>query len=86
MSGSGQVDFSLLNGLATQGTSANNLPSVKQDYSVLTLSPGNSYSIASFPCPANQAVAYQMKSVDGTSFEFFQDYNPAPIGLYITVC
>lgn len=86
LSGSGQIDFSMLSGIATQSTDYANAPAVSKDYGVTTVVPGNSYSIATFPCPANTAVSFELKSVDGTSLTYFQDYNPSPIGLYITTC
>ena len=86
ISGSGQVDFCLLEGLASTATSASIVPATKQDYGIQTLSRGNSYTIASFPCPASQSMAFQMKGVGDTSLEFFQDYNPSPIGMYVRTC
>jgi len=86
ISGSGQIDFSMLGGVASQSTTFANAPAVKTDYGVTTVAPGNSYNIATFPCPAGSAVSYELKSVGGTSLTYFQDYNPSPIGLYITTC
>ncbi|PYI03741.1 hypothetical protein BO78DRAFT_409650 [Aspergillus sclerotiicarbonarius CBS 121057] len=85
-SGDGKVDFSWLESAASQSTTYNNAPSVKQDYGDFTLSPGNSYLIASFSCPAGQTVSYEMKEAGSTYLNFFEDYNPSPLGLYITVC
>jgi hypothetical protein len=85
-SGNGGIDFSLLNGVATQSTSFSNAPGVKTDYGVTTVAPGNSYSIATFPCPGGSAVSFEAKASGDTSLTYFQDYNPSPIGLYITTC
>merc|ERR1712072_841439 len=30
--------------------------------------------------------SYELSASDGLSLEYFQDYNPSPIGLYITTC
>ncbi|KAL2818805.1 ubiquitin 3 binding protein But2 C-terminal domain-containing protein [Aspergillus cavernicola] len=84
--GDGSVQFGALESPATQSTTYNNAPAVSQDYGEFTLSPGNSYPIASFDCPAGEKVGYEMTNAGSTDLEYFQDYNPSPLGLYITVC
>lgn len=86
ISGDGKVDFAQLSSTATASTTYNNAPSVMHDFGDFTLAPGNSYVISSFACPAGQAVAYEIKEAGSTNFTYFQDYNPSPIGLYITTC
>ncbi|PIG90344.1 GPI anchored cell wall protein [Aspergillus arachidicola] len=83
-SGDGKVDFASLQSAATQSTTYNNAPAVKEDYGDFTISPGNSYLISTFECPAGQAVSYEMKNSGSTELDFFEDYNPSPLGLYIT--
>ncbi|RJE21277.1 hypothetical protein PHISCL_06399, partial [Aspergillus sclerotialis] len=85
-SGDGKVDFALLDSVATQSTSYDNAPGIKQDLGQFTISPGNSYLVSTFKCPAGQAVSYEMKNQGSTNLDFFEDYNPSPLGLYITVC
>jgi len=85
-SGNGGIDFSLLSEVATQATDYANAPGVKTDYGVTTVAPGNSYTIATFACPAGSAVSYELKAAGDTCLNYFQDYNPSPIGLYITSC
>ncbi|KAJ6121148.1 hypothetical protein N7523_005428 [Penicillium sp. IBT 18751x] len=85
-SGDGKIDFSELSKAATTSTTFNNAPSVSQDFGSITVSPGNSYVISTFSCPAGQAVAFEMKNAGSTELNFFQDFNPAPLGLFITVC
>jgi hypothetical protein len=85
-SGNGGIDFSKLSGVATQSTDYANAPGVATDYGVVTVAPGNSYNIATFPCPAGQAVSFELKAQGDTCLTYFQDYNPSPIGLYITSC
>ncbi|KAL4922549.1 ubiquitin 3 binding protein But2 C-terminal domain-containing protein [Aspergillus aurantiobrunneus] len=85
-SGDGKVQFASLESPADQGTSYNNAPSVNQNYGDFTVCPGNSYAIHSFECPAGETVAYQMTNAGSTDLDFFEDYNPSPLGLYITVC
>ncbi|QUC22911.1 uncharacterized protein UV8b_07152 [Ustilaginoidea virens] len=86
-SGDGSVDFSMLDGPASQGTTTwNNQPGKKTDYGSVAVAPGHSYSVATFPCPAGQTVAFKMEGCGDTDLRYFQDYNPSPIGLYITKC
>jgi hypothetical protein len=85
-SGNGGIDFSKLNGAATTATSYSNAPAVATDYGMTVVAPGNSYRIATFPCPAGTTVSFEMKAVGDTCLTYFQDYNPSPIGLYITKC
>jgi hypothetical protein len=85
-SGSGAIDCARLTSAATQSTSYSNAPSVAMDLGTLTVAPGNSYSIATFSCPAGQKIAFELSAKDSTSLTYFQDFNPSPIGLYITAC
>jgi hypothetical protein len=86
-SGNGGIDFAALDSVAVSGqTSYNNQPGVTQDFGTTVVAPGNSYTIATFQCPEGKAVAYEMKAVGDTQLRYFQDYNPSPIGLYITKC
>jgi hypothetical protein len=77
-SGDGKVDFAELSSPATQSTTFNNAPSVKTDFGVTTIAPGNSYMISTFACPSGQAVAFEMKEAGTTDFTFFEDFNPSP--------
>lgn len=77
-SGDGKVDFAELSFPATQSTTFNNTPSVKTDFGVTTISPGNFYVISTFACPAGQAVTFEMKEAGTTDFTFFEDFNPSP--------
>ncbi|CEJ56371.1 hypothetical protein PMG11_02579 [Penicillium brasilianum] len=85
-SGDGKVDFAELSSAATTSTTFNNAPSVSEDLGTITVSPGNSFVVSTFSCPAGKTVAFEMKNAGSTNFEFFQDFNPSPIGLFITVC
>jgi len=85
-SGDGKIDFSELSSAATTKTTFNNAPSVSKDLGEITVSPGNSYVVSTFSCPAGKAVAFEMKNAGSTEFTFFEDFNPAPLGLFITVC
>lgn len=77
-SGDGRVAFGKLSQTVTTSTTENNVPSVSQGLGTLTLSPGHSYLVSTFSCPAGQAVAFEMKNAGSTDFEFFEDWNPSP--------
>lgn len=85
-SGTGGIDISKLSSVATSSTDYANAPGVATDYGTTTVAPGNSYTIATFACPAGTAIAFELKAVGNTALTYFQDYNPSPIGLYITTC
>ncbi|KAI2694938.1 hypothetical protein CBS147332_9487 [Penicillium roqueforti] len=85
-SGDGKIDFAKLSSAVDESTTFNNLPSVSQDLGDITVSPGNSYVISTFACPGGQTVAFEMKNSGSTDLNFFEDYNPSPLGLYITTC
>merc|ERR1712072_865509 len=42
--------------------------------------PGNSYVVASHECNAGARQSFEFMSTGGLDLEFFQDYNPSPIG------
>ncbi|KAJ5180837.1 hypothetical protein N7492_004047 [Penicillium capsulatum] len=77
-SGDGKIDFAMLSKVASSSTTFNNMPSVSHDFGVTTVSPGNSYVISTFDCPAGKAVSYEMKNAGTTDLNFFQDFNPSP--------
>ncbi|KAL4962083.1 ubiquitin 3 binding protein But2 C-terminal domain-containing protein [Aspergillus stella-maris] len=85
-SGDGQVSFAALESPAEMSTSYSNAPAVSQKFGDFTVSPGNSYTISSFECPAGSAIGVEMSNAGSTELDFFEDYNPSPLGLYITVC
>ncbi|OQD70565.1 hypothetical protein PENDEC_c022G04849 [Penicillium decumbens] len=85
-SGDGKIDMSKLSGVASESTSYNNAPSVAQDLGTITISPGNSYVVSTFACPAGKTIAYEMKNAGSTYLNYFEDWNPSPLGLFITTC
>ena len=79
ISGDGQVWFAQLAGVASGTTSYATAPEVAHNYGSLTLVPGNTYTVATFECPAGKSVAYSMAATTGNAeFKFFQDFNPSP--------
>lgn len=85
-SGSGALDFSKLSSAVDQQTTYANVPRVAQDLGQFTVAPGNAYNVASFDCPSGEEYSVKVAVAEGgdTSLRFFQDYNPCPIGLFIT--
>ena len=86
VSGSGKVDFTKLKGPASQQTTYANQPGKESDLASMTVTPGNSYMITSGDCAAGQTVSYEICSNGDFSLDYFQDYNPSPIGLYVRQC
>lgn len=87
LSGSGGFDVAQLSGPATEETSYNTVPSVASDLGgPSSVTPGNEYVIASGPCAAGSRIGYEVTATGSLDLDYFQDYNPSPIGFYITVC
>jgi hypothetical protein len=86
VSGTGKVDFSKLAGAANQQTSYANQPAKASDLGSFSVAPGGSYVVASGACAAGQTVSYEMCGQGDFALEYFQDYNPSPIGLYVRQC
>jgi len=85
-SGDGQIDFSVLQDFASVTTTYANKPAIGADLGTVTVAPGNSYTITTFSCLAGKTVSFELSEAGSTSLKYFQDSNPSPIGLYITVC
>ena len=87
LSGSGGFDVARLSSPATESTTYNNAPAVARDVGgPSSVTPGDEYVIASGACFSGERVAYKVSSTGGLDLSYFQDSNPSPIGLYITVC
>ena len=65
----------------------NNRPATTADVgSIVDLRAGSSHVIGSEACAVGQRIGYEISATGTLDLEYFQDYNPAPIGLYITAC
>lgn len=86
--GQGGITVNELSAPATEQTTYDTVPSasVPNVGSVSSVQSGNSYVITSHACGAGERVAFEVESTGGLSLEFFEDYNPSPLGFYITVC
>ncbi|KAK4894558.1 hypothetical protein LTR27_007199 [Elasticomyces elasticus] len=85
LSGSGHFNFAALKGSANKNMTYGSAPAVKKYMKSIAMVPGNAYTIGEFKCPAGEQVAFSMSSTGSASLEYFQDFNPCPVGLYITV-
>ena len=77
INGDGNVIFASLSGAADSSTTDNNAPAVATDYGAFNFSPGNSYTIATFGCPAGTRQGFAM-SAPNTDFIYFQNHSPPP--------
>ncbi|KAF7941109.1 hypothetical protein BELL_0118g00110 [Botrytis elliptica] len=86
-SGSGAIDFKQLSTTVTTSSTYNSIGSTATDFGSKTITPGSWTVVDTFTCPAGQAISYEMTaSGSDTDFWWFEDYNPSPIGLFITTC
>jgi len=86
-SGSGSISFSQLSSAASIAkTSYSNAPSVGKDLGSIEIMPGNSYVVANEMCKAGTTESIELSSEGGLALNFFEDWNPASLGLYITAC
>ena len=85
-SGSGSLGCSELSSVADQKTSYSNAPAVAKDLGDLAIMPGNSYVVATGDCKAGTTQSIELSSKGGLSLHFFEDYNPSPLGLFMTSC
>ena len=87
LSGSGGFDVAQLSSPATEQTTYNTVPSVASDLGgPSSVTPGNEYVIASGACAAGEKISYEVTATGSFDLNYFQDYNPSPIGFYVTVC
>ncbi|TGO37740.1 hypothetical protein BHYA_0090g00300 [Botrytis hyacinthi] len=86
-SGSGAIDFKQLSTTVTTSSTYNSIGSTATDFGSKTITPGSWTVVNTFACPAGQAISYEMTAGGSdTDLWWFEDYNPSPIGLFITTC
>ena len=87
VSGNGGIDVTQLQNPATTETTYDTVPPVAADIgTVAAVQAGKSFVIASGACAAGARLGYQVSATRSLDLEYFQDYDTAPIGLYITAC
>ncbi|KAI4855121.1 glycoside hydrolase [Aureobasidium sp. EXF-8846] len=83
----GGFTIAILNGVADESTTYANAPAVaKQIGSVDALKRGSSYTLSQDACPAGARVSFEVTATGGADLEWFNDYNPSPLGLYVRAC
>ncbi|CAD0014491.1 unnamed protein product [Aureobasidium pullulans] len=82
-SGNGGVEFEQLKEAADEKTTFNNQPGVAKNFGEKGVSTGNAYSITTGDCAVGQTISYELTATGDKTIEFFQDYNPCPIGLWV---
>jgi hypothetical protein len=85
LTGSGEVEFSILEAPVASGTTYETKPKTHYSFGSIKLAPGNAYHIAEYECAAGSTIAFELKAKDDTCLNYFQDFNPCPIGLYVNV-
>lgn len=87
LAGAGGIAVSKLAKPAEEGTTYASVPaSAGAVGKVESVVPGNAWVVASAACEAGARVGYEVKATGGLELEWFEDWNPSPIGLFVTVC
>ncbi|KJX92954.1 GPI anchored cell wall protein [Zymoseptoria brevis] len=81
--GDGYFKFAALSAAANESTIYASVPKVEQDFGIIKMTPGNGYTVATTSCPATTRFGIWFQALEGSALDFFQDYNPCPIGLYV---
>ena len=87
LTGTGGLNVEVLKNPASELTTYNNAPpEVKNLGGPFIISPGNEYVIASTLCEAGSRQGYKVSATGNLALVYFQDHDPSPVGLFITVC
>ena len=87
LSGSAGLNVVQLQNPATTETAFNTVSAVTADIGAIPeIQPRSSYQIASSECAAGTRIGYKVDATGNLDIKYFQDYNPAPIGLYLIAC
>ena len=87
LTGTGGLNFAKLDKPATEQTTYNTVGTVVKKYTSLpVVEPGNTYVVGVEKCPAGQRVGIEVSASGTLDLQYFQDFNPAAIGLYVTLC
>jgi len=84
LSGSGGINVYELVSAATQQTTYDTVPATAVILgSISSVVPGNAYTITSYACGAGLTESFEVSVTGSLDLEYFQDYNPCPLGMYI---
>lgn len=86
LTGNGELKFSVLSAPAHRGTTYATKAAKKVAASFIA-KPGSAENLMAFGCSSftGKTLAVEMTAVGDTCFNYFQDFNPCPIGLYVNV-
>ena len=62
---------------------ANSVPSSVGSVGTFEVITGESFEVEPVPCPAGTSESFVLKSTGGVDLEYFEDYNPCPLGLFV---
>ncbi|KXT06441.1 hypothetical protein AC578_6082 [Pseudocercospora eumusae] len=82
----GGIQFDSLSGVAIESTTYNTCPAKKETLNTIDIQAGNSYVVKTGACAAGSTESIELSSSNGLQLEFFEDWNPSSLGLYITAC
>ncbi|OCK72909.1 hypothetical protein K432DRAFT_411247 [Lepidopterella palustris CBS 459.81] len=85
-SGHGELRFSELESIATSDTTYASAGKKIKELGSYKVEPGNTYLIEQNKCPGGQSVTIEIEGSEGMCLDYFQDWNPKPIGLYVNAC
>ncbi|KAL2357226.1 ubiquitin 3 binding protein But2 C-terminal domain-containing protein [Cryomyces antarcticus] len=86
LTGSGGISVAELTAPATEQTTYNTVPKVAVELGTTQVKEGGAYVVTSHACGAGQRIAFEVRATGSLKLDFFQDYNPSPLGFYVRVC
>lgn len=85
-SGTGDLIFYELHDTANSATNYANAIPANYIGGIKNPTPGNSYIVTTTYCKSGESDSIKVGATGDLSLSYFQDYNPSPIGLYVTSC
>ncbi|GME42307.1 Ubiquitin 3 binding protein But2 [Neofusicoccum parvum] len=82
----GSIAFDRLSAPASASTAWDSVPPSGGRLGAWRLAPGTRFVVESGACEAGATVAYEACGEGGLELEWFQDWNPSPIGLFVRKC
>ncbi|KAH0172218.1 hypothetical protein KCU67_g1822, partial [Aureobasidium melanogenum] len=87
LSGAGGITFDQLTSPAPLSVTYATCPAVKTTLDTISsVTPGNSYVVSSGACQAGSTISILASATGSLNLEYFEDWNPSAIGLFITSC
>ncbi|KAG9568746.1 hypothetical protein KCU71_g7118, partial [Aureobasidium melanogenum] len=87
LSGAGGIKFDQLTSPAPLSVTYATCPAVKTTLDTIdSVTPGNSYVVSSGACQAGSTISILASATGSLNLEYFEDWNPSAIGLFITSC